>query len=507
LTRSRIAENTIFLTASGAASVAFTVLQLGILSRSLSEDAFGLFVTLRGFSLLLGAVILIGLPQVLVRFLPSFEARKEQRRSVGMFLASTSVVCVLGVILYAASTLWQRIMPAEVRGSISSPALINWLALSSVTLALKMLLYGGFTGLREMRMQMLLELVFLGLFTGYMIVERARLSVEVLFAAMFFLNGLVFLAGVPVFIHRARRAAGERSAASDEGIMSPNLFGYWMGSICLSIVALAFTDVDRFVISSVLPMGVISVFHVASRVDVLLKRFLGLPILAAQPEITRVYEEGRWSDIAGRIGLFTKGMVTAALLCAALFAVIGKDVIVLLSGRAYADSYRVLLLLLPTVPLAAVSAPLLATMRSLHFMKWAVLCDFLWMATYFGTFFLFASAMGVEGIAVAQVLASVLQMTAAIILSRRERFFGQLDPRLGTLLAVLAAMTALGMLVTSRVAFFASIAVVACSPFIARATIARLRLFDSVEKVQMLDLVRVRAARRVAAWVLSAEEG
>ena len=121
--------------------------------------------------------------------------------------------------------------------------------------------------------------------------------------------------------------------------------------------ALAFTDVDRFVMSSVLPMAAISLFHVASRVDALLKRFLALPVLAAQPEITRVYEEGRWTDIASRITLFTKGMVVAALFCTALFAVIGRDIIVLLSGGAYAAAYRVFLVLLPTVPVAAVVLP------------------------------------------------------------------------------------------------------------------------------------------------------
>lgn len=506
MTRSKIAENTIFLTVSGAASVVFTLVQLGILSRALSEDTFGLFVTLRGFSLLLGAAILVGLPQVLVRFLPTFEARTEPRKSIFIFFVSTAIVCVLGVALYAASGLWERMIPSGVRGLITSPGVIVWLALSSVTLALKMLLYGGFNGLREMRMQMLLELVFLALFTGYLIVEREKLSVELLFAALFVLNGGVFIVGVPVFVRQARRHCADVSAAAAGGIVVPNLFAYWAGSICLSVVALAFTDVDRFVMSSVLPMAAISLFHVASRVDVLLKRFLGLPILAAQPEITRVYEEGRWDAIAGRIGLFTKGIVTASLFCTALFAVIGRDVIIILAGSTYADSYRILLLLLPTVPLAAISAPLLATMRSLHFIKWAVLCDFLWMATYFGTFFLFVSAMGVEGMALAQVLASLIQMAAAIILSKRERFFGGVDPRLGVLLVALAVVTACGMLVTSRVATVASIVFLVLSPFAAKAMIRRLRIFDPLETGQILNLVTVKAGRRVAAWILSAEE-
>ncbi|MCX5754337.1 MAG: lipopolysaccharide biosynthesis protein [Candidatus Krumholzibacteria bacterium] len=505
MTRSKIAENTIFLTVSGAASVLFTLAQLSILTRFLSGDDLGLFLALRGFSLLLGAVILLGLPQVLVRFFPTFEARSEAGKALFIFFLSSAVVAALGVALYFASGFWERLMPSGVRGLIASREIVAWLALSSVTLALKMLLYGGFNGLREMRLQMLLEIVYLAAFTAYMIVERDRLTVEMLFAAMFVLNLGVFAAGIPVLVRRSRRGAPPAGAAP-EGIVVPNLFSYWAGSFCLSIVALAFTDVDRFVMSSVVPMASISLFHVASRVDVLIKRFLGLPILAAQPEITRVYEEGRWDDISGRIGLFTKGMVAAALLCTAFFAVIGRDVIILLSGKSYVASYRILLILLPTVPLAAVSAPLMATMRSLHFIKWAVICDFLWMAGYFGTFFIFVSAMGVEGMAVSQVLASIIQMAAAILLAKRGGFFGGIGSRIGRLLAALAVVVPCGMFATSRVPLYASLVFVAAAPFAARFIIARLRVFDQDEKEQIIDLVKIKAGRRIAAWMLSAAE-
>jgi len=502
--RSKIAENTFFLTLSGAVSVAITLAQLAILSRFLNGDSFGLFVTLRGFSLLLGTVILVGLPQVLVRFLPTFETRNKPERSIGVFLLSSAIVVLLGCALYAASGLWERLLPQAVRGLITSPRLITWLALSSVTLALKMLLYGGFSGLREMRMQMLVEVAYLALLTVFMIVERGSLSVEALFAAMFALNLAAFIGGLPIFIRQARRLAGKGSIGS-EGVIVPSFLSYWAGAVCLSVVALAFTDVDRFVMSSVLPMAAISLFHVASRVDAFLKRFLGLPILAAQPEITRVYEEGRWSDIVGRIGLFTKGMVVAALFCTALFAIIGRDAIVVLSGHAYADSYRILLVLLLTVPLAAVSAPLMATMRSLHYMKWAVLCDFLWMAVYFGGFFSLVSVLGVEGMAVAQVLASLTQVTAAVLLARREGFFGGVGDRLGRLVIVLAILAAAGMAITARAPLAASIAVLCFSPFAAKFIIRRLRLFNADEKARILDLVRIEAARRVASWMLSAE--
>lgn len=502
MTRSRIAENTLFLTASGAASVVFTLAQLSILSRFLGGDEFGLFVTLRGFSLLLATVMLAGLPQVLVRFLPTFEARGNARRSIAVFAAASAATILLGAAVAATAGLWRGLLPKAMSALAGPGALMLWLVLSSISLALKMLLYGAFNGLREMRMQMLLELACLALLTAYLIYDRSRLAIDLVFAAMFVTNAAVFLAGVPVFVRMARDGAGGAAREAD-GVVVPGLAAYWGGSILLSFVALAFTDVDRFVVSSVLPMAAISLFHVASRVDALLKRFLGLPILAAQPEITRVYEEGRWADIAGSIGLFTKGMVAAALLCTALFAVIGREAIVLLSGSAYAGAYRVFLVLLPTVPLAAVTAPLTATMRSLHFMRWAVLCDFLWMAVYFGSFFLVAAPLGAEGMAAAQVAATLVQMSAAIALARREGFFGGIGSRVGRLALALVPVTAVCMLLTARVPLYASIACALLFPLGARGLLRALRVFDDAEKERILGLVRIPQGRRLVAWLLS----
>jgi O-antigen/teichoic acid export membrane protein len=503
--RSKIAENTIFLTVSGAASVVFTLVQLSVLSRSMSGNDFGLFVTLRGFSLLLGTIMLVGLPQVLVRFLPSYEARGEGRRALTTFFASTVVVLGLGGALLLVSSLWEEIIPRRVWALVPSQGVMFWLALSSITLALKLLLYGGFNGFREMKLQMVLELAFLAVFTAYIVVVRDRLAVASLFEAMFIINAVVFVAGIPLFVRHARRCAPGWGAPAAGVVAVPRLATYWLGSVALSIVALAFTDVDRFVMSSVLPMAAVSLFHVASRVDALLKRFLGLPIIAAQPEITRVYEEGRWHDIAGRIELFTKGILVAALLCVSLFAIVGEDIITVLSGTAYAGSYAILLILLLTVPLAAVAAPLVATMRSLHFIQWAVLCDFLWMAVYFGTFFLFVSALGVKGMAVAQVLASAVQMTTAVLLARHEGFFTGIGSRIGRVVMALGVITAVGVLVTRRTGWYASAIAIALAPFAAKVLISRLRVFEPDETGRILELVTVPAGRRAAAWFLSAE--
>ncbi len=502
--RSKIVENTVSLTVSGAAGLIFTVIQLGVLSRSLSEDYFGLFVALRGFSLLVSAVMLVGLPQVLIRYLPSYQSRGIQWRALFLFVVSTFAVLALGLILYIGIDLWRGWIP-ESLSSLFMGTVTPWILLASVTLALKLLLYGGFSGLREMRMQMFLEPLYLCAFTLYIFVNRSDLTVLRLFQIIFLFNGIVFCFGLPIFIFLARRLIGEEESERRDRVVMPSFFPYWSGAIVLSFVALAFTDVDRFVMSSVLPVSAISIFHVASRINGLLKRFLGMPVVAAQPEITRVYEQGRGGELAGKISLFTKGIFVASILSAGLVAVIGRDVIAILSGPLYRDAYHILLVLLPTVPISAIVAPLVVTMRSLHFMHWAVLCDFVWMAGYFGTFSFFVSLWGVVGMGVAQAAATVIQMVVAIALARREGFYGGFAPRLAKVLIVVVVAVPFGLVITWRLGMAASIACIVLFPVACKFVVRALGLFDDGEKRQIVGLVPGRPGRRLATWLLSME--
>lgn len=502
---SKIAENSISLAVSGAAGILFTAVQLSFLSRFLEEGLFGLFVALRGFSLLLSTVILAGLPQVLIRFIPSYQSRGKKWKAVILFLGSTCVVLVLGCMLYFGSDIWKGWMPESVRSLSLDGGIIHWVTLASVALAMKLLLFGGFSGLREMRMQMFLEPVYLFFLTVYIVVNRNDLGVERLFRLIFFLNLAIFLVGLPIFIRFLQRLIRDCESPKPEGIVLPTFFPYWGGSIALSFVALAFTDVDRFVMSSVLPVSAISIFHVASRIHFILKRFLGIPVIAAQPEITRVYEEGRIDELTGVIALFTKVVFVASLLVTGLAIVIGNDVISVLSGSEYGYAYIVLLFLLPTIPISAIVAPLVITMRSLHYIRWAVLCDFVWMAVYFGSFFLFVSIWGVVGMAVAQIIATAVQLITAVSLAKREGFYRGFGSRSGRLLIALIILVPLGILITGRLGMPASALCLILFPPGCRILLGRLGVFESSEKKRIVELIPVRLGRRTAAWLLSME--
>jgi O-antigen/teichoic acid export membrane protein len=216
---SRLAENTLALAVAGALQMVFTLIQLGVLSRYLGGEHFGLYVALRGFSLLLTTVILIGFPQVLVRYLPSFQRRGRRGSATGWFFFFSSAVIVLGAVVLWAALRWTGIMPDNLVVSGLSGETARWMILASVALALKLILYGGFSGLREMRLHMIFELAFQVLFTTLILLWRSRLDVELLFTAMFALNALVWAAGIPVYLAIVRKSfsRGRRSGASVAG--------------------------------------------------------------------------------------------------------------------------------------------------------------------------------------------------------------------------------------------------------------------------------------------------
>ena len=503
---SRIAENTVALAVAGALQMIFTLVQLGVLSRNLGGERFGLYVALRGFSLLLTTAILVGFPQVLIRYLPSFQRRGRRGSATGWFFLFSSTVIILGTVLLTSAPRWTGIMPDSLFASDLSGDTVRWMILASVALGLKLVLYGGFSGLREMRMQMIFELAFQILFTVLILLWHSRLDVALLFKALFALNALVWAAGVPVYMVIVRKSffRGEESAA--KGIVLPSPAGYWGSALALSYAALAFSDVDRFLMSSLLPVAAISVYHVASRINQLIKRFLGFPVVALQPELTRIYEEGRWDDLSGWIGLFTKASVIVALTLVAVAAATGGEMISLISGSEYPGAYMLLLVLLPTVPAAAFIAPLTATMRALHYMKWAVVCDLSWMVVYFAGLFILVPRAGLIGTAMAQLAASAVQVAVAVFLARREGLY----PKTGGMamlrsLAVSSLFAGAGAAACAVWGLPAAAACILLAPFLLRFAARKLSLFEPGEARTLVEMLHGRPGSGLVRWALSLE--
>jgi len=411
--RSRFVGNTVALAASTVLATGLTLAQMKLLAGNLTLATFGLFASLRGLSLLISMLASNGLPQVLVRFIPEHAARAHRSAArrlslVAIFATLAACVVLLAVVALVPAAFLRDVDPAD-RGT----GLMLWFALTTLAVALKLVLYGGFNGLRRFGTQTVLETGALLLQVVWMFVERDSLTLTRLFQITGVTSMAAALVAIPWYFARLRRDV----SVGDAG--TPPFPGrYWLGATGLGVVAVAFTDVDRWVLSSVLALEALSLFHVASRVARLTNRFIAIPVLAFQPEVTRVSAEGRGGEVEASTRAFFKASVLLATFGAAAICVFADDLIRLASNDAFLGARTTLWWMAASIPLTAMTAPLTAVMKALDAVRDALYCDLVWAAVYVGCMLLLARWMGLEGAGIAQLAAAALQLVLAVRLAR-----------------------------------------------------------------------------------------
>jgi O-antigen/teichoic acid export membrane protein len=411
--RSRFVGNTVSLAVSTAVSTVLTLAQMKILAAYLPLALFGLFATLRGLSLLVSILAANGFPQALVRFLPEHAARGE--RAVAVRASVIAVVSTLGagVVMLAGMFLLRSIFFRHVSAAEWNGPVILWFAVTTLAVALKLVLYGGFNGLRRFGSQNVLETSALAVQAAWMWIDRSSLDLVHLFEIVGVTSAVSALIAVPWYW--ARLASDVNTGAAQPA--SASYARYWVGAVGLSVVAIAFSDVDRWVLSNVLALEVLALFHVASRVVRLANRFIAVPVLTLQPEITRIRAEGRGDEVDIVTNAFFKASVMMGAFAAALIAACANPLIEIASGRQFLGAHTTLLLMAASIPLTAMTAPLTAVMKALDGVRAAFYCDLAWACVYVGLMLLLASSLGLPGTGWAQLAASAVQFVLALRLA------------------------------------------------------------------------------------------
>jgi O-antigen/teichoic acid export membrane protein len=240
------------------------------------------------------------------------------------------------------------------------------------------------------------------------VIEADRLTLARLFEIVGVTSLVAAVAAIPWFANRLRRDVAAAPAAA-----STSYRGYWFGAAGLSVVALAFSDADRWVLSTVLGLEALSLFHVASRIARLANRFIAVPVLTFQPEITRVASEGRREVVAASTQAFFKASVVASVFAAVAIAVYADDLIRLASNDAFLGARPTLWLLAASIPLSAMTAPITAVMKALNSVRAALACDLAWACVYIVLLVVLAGQLGVVGAGIAQLAACVVQLALA----------------------------------------------------------------------------------------------
>lgn len=494
--RSRFVGNTAALAISTVLATVLTVLQMRILAASLPMATFGLFASLRGLSLLVSMLAANGFPQLLTRFLPEHAARGARSAAVRASAAAVVLTALGCVVLLALVIVARRSFFSHVPVPELDARLLLWFSVTTVAVAIKLVVYGGFNGLRRFGSQTMFETGALVVQVGWMALEADRLTLTRLFEIVGVTSLFVPLVALPWFAARLRRDVVAGAAGASTSIRS-----YWWGAVGLSIVALAFSDADRWVLSNVLALEALSLFHVASRIARLANRFIAIPVLAFQPEITRVASEGRGQVVDLSTRAFFKASVAASMFAAAAIAVYASDLIRLASNDAFLGARPTLWLLAASVPLSAMTAPLTAVMKSLDGVRAALVCDLVWACAYLSLLLLLAGPLGVAGAGVATLVACVLQLAVAARLASVKPHFGDALASLAKALVCAAAAFA-PVVIAQRLGaprlLTWSLALVAAWIYVRVAR--RLRLVAADERARLVQALEGHGLARGLAW-------
>jgi O-antigen/teichoic acid export membrane protein len=440
---SRLLPNVFALVLQTVVGTLLTLVQVKILSNYLAVDTFGLFASLGGFSLLLSVLAANCLPQLLARYLPVYEASGQRTRalrlSVGCLVISTGLLILLVLAAYGLRG-W---LLAYVDQGLVTGEVLLWFSITTLGITLKQVIYGGLQGLRRMTVQTPLELVSLLATLVWVVLVRDDLSLLVLFRILGTVHVASLGIGIPVLLWHANRV-GVVSLHHDENVARMAVSGYRayvLGAIGISLVALAFTDVDRYIIAQVLPLELIALFHIVARITQSASRLLAASSTAMQPELTRLYAGQRTADIDTVTRTFLKLNVGAGVLTAFAISILSRDLIVLVSSDAYTPAIPLLLFLASCIPLKTATAPLTTVMKATDQVGGAFRVDLVWALVYVVLIAVLSPWLQLTGVGLASLVACVIQLVAAIKISRLSVDVGSVGFIVGkSLLAAFIAM-------------------------------------------------------------------
>jgi O-antigen/teichoic acid export membrane protein len=510
--RSRFVSNTAALAASTVLSAVLTLVQVKILAGHLPPGEFGAFAALRGFSLLVAMLAANGLPQLLVRFLPLLESTRRLSGAVVLsgvcFFAPLFLLTVFVFIVETHRSLFFNFLPVEwpiAAGESSSMFL--WFYATTLGVTLKLVMYGGFNGLRRMPAQVILEVTSLIVQVAWIYMWRDQLTLSRLFMILGVTSLAACAVGLPWYFARLHRdLTGDRATGTGRA-EGPGYGGYWLGATGMSLVALAFTDVDRYVLSQVLALEVLSQFHIGSRILRLVNRFLSVPVLAFQPEVSRLEAEQRDQAIRTTTSVFFKFNTAIATAAAFALVTLAPEIVRLVANEQYDAAAPLLRILALSIPLTAMTAPLTAVMKALDQVRAALYCDLVWAAVYVALLLQLGGAYGLAGVGIAQVSASFVQLAMALSLSRvRPKLADAVKAAAvsaASAAAVFAPIALAGVFLPSSPATFA-VKVALVLPAIVMfklLAVNLLRVFTEGERDTLVSLLSNRGLRNLARWV------
>ncbi|MCK4352006.1 oligosaccharide flippase family protein [candidate division WOR-3 bacterium] len=411
----RLLRNTLSLYLTLFGGLILNFVQLKILSSALTQIDLGKFFTISAFGQIASGILLLGIPLVLTRYLPKFQAKNEERKMISLVRLIVSCCLLLSLIVYVflfffGYQLGMFVYKDEIIGKYLSFGFLVFFIVSFFSI-----IFTVFIGLRKMHYSALLNLLYLSLLTFLLFYFREYLSI-ILILKIYLVSVIPsILIGGFLLYKVSRNPAHKLCAGRNLETLKPRnliqeIMPYWKYAIWVGFLAPLFFYLDRLIIGYFLTMNFVALFTIASKVSLWGRRILDIPMQAVSPEMSYSWEKERKEILGKDLGLTIKLLFLLSLVITSLILVGGKEIILLLTSNKYLDALVPLFLLAISIPIDSAYTPIEIAMRATGKIWFYLSSNIIWIVSYVILTLLLISRFKLVGVGIAYLLATIITL-------------------------------------------------------------------------------------------------
>ncbi len=401
----RVAKNAILYALAGISVSLLAFVQVKILTQGLSKHDVGLYFGLSGTVLFVAELLKVGIPQILPRFVPLYEAQgqghKAQKLISVLVLGYGGLLGIAGLVVLALA----RLAPSD---SVFWQTL-PWAFVAFGVLAFLQTVSVGLVAQRRVRTAALLPFVAHLGFTLLLLLHRHRLTLGLVFGDLLLAAGMVTAVGWILL----------RPTLPGGWAPDPEFWHFSKYAAMSTVFAPVYHYFDYLVLAGLTSYPSLALFGVARRIENFLRRLLWLPLEALAPELSF---QSRHPEIAREAAaLLIRSYLLIGVMVAIPILLFRRDLIVLISRADYQGASVFLVLLTLHVVLLSMAGPMGVVARSLGNMKALFWGDALRNGIYVGVALVLTQRFGPLGMAISFLVATGIALIYWVLVIRSMR--------------------------------------------------------------------------------------
>lgn len=397
----KVIRNTFFLYLSFFLSSILGLLQLKILSLYIPPQELGKFFTLSAFGQLVSGIFVIGIPYVLIRYLPKFHSIGDKNKLASLFFFTSSCYFIITLVVYILFAAFGYKLGALIYkdATIGAYFSFSYIVFSMVTYFT--LIFTAFNGFRKMHYSAGLNLLYLLVLTIMIIVMRDYLSPKLLLEIYLFSALTAIIIGLALLFREFKCVPLFTPLSSLKEI-----FPYWRYAIFLGLLVPIACYLDKLIIGYFLGMQFVAMFAIADKINSYARRLLDIPLEAVSPEISYFWERGEKGLLGQKLELLIKLLFVLSVIFVIIILAGGKLILRTLATQAYFDAFSVLCFFGISIVLSALYSPVVTAMRATGKIVFHVVSAVIWICVYLVFILIFIQKFKIAGVGAAYLMAT-----------------------------------------------------------------------------------------------------